>query len=155
GLEGANLELLRIVLALDACAADPGDDGSADPPPQDGARLEFKINLLLDLVGQLLARQTAVPEARPLTLLAGGLAWEDAAPPAVAAMVRIEIFFTPRYPRPLVLHGRVQAVEPAGGGARVQVALLGLSAPVKERLERLIFVRHRRSVAQSRRRSGR
>jgi len=151
-LEYANLEVLRAILALEAQSSDPGED-SPEIGSQDVARLDFKLNLLLELVGQLFARHQMIPEPHPLTLMPDGMLWQAAAAPALNSLLRIEVYGSLKYPRPLVLHGQVIEACPLTDGWAVWTAFHGLGEPVREGLERFIFIHHRRTIAYNRRRS--
>lgn len=143
-LEHANSEILHIIFALESHVGELSEDAEGKSP--DLARLDFKVNLLLDLVGQLLSKQLIIPESRELTLMADGLCWQEADAPPLDSLLRIELYLNLRYPRPLVLHGRVWEIQ----DRRVAVAFCEQSEAVREGLERFIFVHHRRAVAQNR-----
>lgn len=148
-----NLDMLRIVSALEATAADAGEEGG-EGNAAELARLDFKLNLLLDMVGQLLARDLTLPASRSLTLTPFGLHWRDFdAPPPVGSLVRLRLWLSGRYPRPLVLPGRVeQAAAGQDEAAAVTVRFQDLGGTLAAALERYIFVQHRRHMARRRRR---
>ena len=115
-------------------------------------RLDFKLNLLLDMVGLLVARDLALPERVPLRLAAQGLEWSTPQPPALGSLVRLEIYLSSKLPRPLVLLGRIQSRSPAADGlSRVVAVFEDLSELETDWLEKIIFVHHRRQVAHARR----
>lgn len=144
GLEYANSEVLRTIFALESHVGELSEDTEGKSP--DLARLDFKVNLLLDLVGQLLSKQLIIPDSRELTLMADGLCWQESDVPPQDSLLRIELYLNLRYPRPLVLHGQVRETQ----DRRVAVEFCGQGESVREGLERFIFVHHRRAVAQSR-----
>lgn len=149
-LAAANGEILKALLLLDAPPGELGDD--ADPGAQATARLDLKLNLLLDLMGQLLLQQRLVPQPRSLTLTPQGLVWQDDDAPVVDSLLGVELYCSMQYPRALVLHGRVVEVTPESPGWRIQLAFEGIEAALQEALERFIFIHHRRAIAQRRRR---
>jgi len=143
----ANEEVLRAILSLDEIHR--SELHEQDPAlAQELVRLESKVDLVLELVGQLLVRQLFLPEAVPLRVFAGRVEWEAAAPPATGQPVLIELFICPRIPRPLWLAATVLAA-PRPGWAAARFGDLGDS--VQDQLEKLIFRHHRRRVAVTRR----
>lgn len=115
-------------------------------------RLDFKLNLLLDMVGLLVARDLALPERVPLRLAAQGLEWITPQPPALGSLVRLELYLSSKLPRPLVLLGRIQCRSPVADGlSRVVAVFEDLSELEADWLEKIIFVHHRRQVAHARR----
>lgn len=143
-LDYANSEVLRTIFALESHVGEISEDTEGKSP--DLVRLDFKVNLLLDLVGQLLSKQLVIPHSRELTLTADGMLWQESNAPPPDSLLRIELYLNLRYPRPLALHARVREIQ----DRRVAVAFCGQSEAVREGLERFIFVHHRRAVAQSR-----
>lgn len=117
------------------------------------SRIESKVNLLLELVSQVLRQEIGMPEPRPVRFSGGGLRWpETDETPAPGQMLELALYLYPAYPRPLQLFGEVTAVERGDeeDGAWVTVGFVGLSASVRDVLEKIVFRRHRRSVAQRR-----
>ena len=115
-------------------------------------RLDFKLNLLLDMVGLLVARDLALPARVPLRLTAQGLEWSTAQPPPVHSLVQLQLYLSSKLPRPLVLLGRIQSHTPAAdGSSRVVAVFEDLSELEADWLEKIIFVHHRRQVAHARR----
>lgn len=143
-------EALRIFSVLDEHLPELNDEHPA--VARELQRLDFKINLLLDLVSQLLTRHRPLPAAVPVRLGTDSLEWTDStAAPSVGTWVELDLYLYPRYPAPLTLPARIQAVEAENGGTRVTAHLATLAEPVQEWLEKTIFRRHRRQIAQARR----
>jgi hypothetical protein len=146
-----NEQLLRHLAAVDEFRTEGGEDDS--PTAHDLHRLESKLDLLIDLMGDLLARQSDLPEPVAVRLCAETLVWTCASPdaPAPGDLVEAEVFLNPRYPRPLVMFGVIETVQ-AVDDARVQVSLRyrELSDGVRSALEKTIFRQHRRLVAHAR-----
>ncbi len=148
-LEHENQESLRVMLAVDEHhAAHTADD---TPFGHEVARLDSKLDLLLQLVAQLLARHSPPAERVPVRLGARSIEWEAAQVPAQGNRVLIEVYPNPKFPCPLVLSGRVQATRPAPAGQSVTVAFEHLGDAVREELEKFIFRAHRRHIAHARR----
>ncbi len=111
-------------------------------------RLEFKLNLVLDLLGQVLSKQLDLPARVPVRLASGHIEWKCATAPAPGTKVLVEVYLSPHYPRALVLPGIAHA---ATRPDFAQVVLHDLGKPVQDALEKLIFRNHRRRVAVARR----
>lgn len=141
-----NEKVLRMVAALDEMHIDTREEpGHA----HDIARLEFKINMLMDLVGQLLERQLELPARRNICVNAHGmqidLSEQDAIDPG--QLIKVSIYFVESYPRPVDLFVSIANTSPHH---TVSGQVLALSESVQDLLERLIFRQHRRNVAQQR-----
>lgn len=144
-----NERVLQALRVLDEYAlSEAGEEGGA--VAQELARLDAKLNLMLDLVNQLLTRHLDLPPPRAVALGSQGLSWHTDAPPAVGDAVVVELYLNVRYPVPLVLQARVASVG-AGRPAPVEVSFEYLKDNVQEWLERIIFRHHRRQIAEARR----
>lgn len=141
----SNEETLRVILSLDEHHVEASDENPEFA--QEVQRLESKINLILELVSQVLARQLQLPEALPVRLSAHDIEWETAAAPAAGTPLLLEIYVCVRYPRPLYLPATVQTAS----AGRVRAVFNDLGESVQELLERLIFRHHRRQIAATRR----
>jgi len=155
-LQDSNEEVLRFITTLDEFHVDNQDElGSSSG--SDLSRIEFKLNLLLDMVTQLIERETAMPEAVPITLGSAGVEWVSMTAPCEGALLKLSLYLHHKYPRPFVVIGKVLSVSPleesvdSAGKFLVRLAYETMSAPVQSGLEKLIFRQHRRSIAQSRR----
>jgi hypothetical protein len=141
----------RNVRVLQACDAleefgqlDKPDDES--PHSADLMRLDFKLNLLLDLASQLLAQSQ--PRVGPLAirLNAMGASWKTDSPPKPGEHGILEVGIRDVIVQPLNLPGESVAANP--GEARVRFTALG--EVVADHIEKLVFRRHRRKIAGSR-----
>ena len=117
---------------------------------EDLQRLEFKVNVLIQLVARLLKRGGDLPPVRSVRLRSRGLEWllEGEAVPPGCALVSLHV--SRHFPQPLLLPGRVVGQHADGEGEWLRFAFDGLSPSVTELLERLVFRHHRRSVAGTR-----
>ena len=149
----ANEELLRILSVLEERPQELADDHPA--VAQELRRLDSKLDLVLDLVGRVLAHQEPPPPAVAVRLHARDLEWVDARAPAAGNRIHVSVYLCLRVPRPLELSGRVRSVQPATNGFRTVVDIDDPGDAVADLLEKIIFVHHRRTVAQSRRGAGR
>lgn len=150
-LEQTNLHILHILFALDIHAGDYGDDPSLLSSASELKRLDFKVSLLLEMVGCLFAGQQTIPPERLLTLSVADLTWCAEIAPPCNAPLRLELYCNLSYPRPLILHAQASetgAVE--DGQQQIKATFDPPSAPLQEALERYIFLRHRRAIANRR-----
>lgn len=147
-LNDHNDTVLRTVLALEEVGSEHAEEGSGSV--QDMVRIEAKVNLVLNLVGQLLAAQSAIPPKASVCLGAEFLEWSAPSVPEPGQWVLLELYLHPSYPRPLRMVGQIQ--EPTGRVSAPAAALTfaGMSEPVRDALEKLIFRHHRRAIAQTR-----
>jgi hypothetical protein len=154
-LEIANHEALYLALYLDEFATDDpaGELGPANA--HELGRMEFKIDLLLDLVGQLVIRHVPLPAPVHIRLTPAEIHWTGDSAPEAGSLVRIEVYLNPKYPRPLVLIGRVESVSGLAPGLTIAVRVDPLSETFQDSLEKIIFRHHRRMIAHSRRSAGR
>ena len=148
-LEESNLDVLHTLFALGDHHAELADEPAN--VAQELARLDFKLNLVLDLVGEVLSYYHERPPRVPVRLGAQGIQWEAPQAPPPQGLVSIELYLNVSYPRALRLVGRVQSVTPLAQGFRTVVMFEDVGEAVHEMLEKIIFRHHRRSVAQARR----
>jgi hypothetical protein len=111
-------------------------------------RLDMKLNLLLDLVGQLLVANHPRPKPTSVRFNALGAVWHASGPlPEAGAQGVAEIYLRECLAEPLRLPGRVTNVTPDG---YIKIKFLPLSETVADLIEKLAFRRHRRQIAGSR-----
>jgi len=149
-LKFANMDVLRTLLSLETYSSEISDE-LPEVDTQQVARLEFKLNLLLELVGQLLAQQQLIPAVHPLTLTPATVCWQDNVAPTQNSLLRIELYCSMHYPRPLILHGRAVELTHQNAGWLVAAEFEALGETVRDGLERFIFIQHRRAVSRIRR----
>ena len=121
----------------------------------DLARLEYKLDVLLGLMGRLLTRDDAMPAPTSLRMYAGGVEWlpRDVRPVSGARGL-LTLYVNPSFPQPLVLAGQVTGHRADAQGLWARFAFAGLSPAVVDLLERLVFRQHRREVAEARGAAG-
>jgi hypothetical protein len=148
----ANAEFLRVMTAFE----EHGPERSDERPElaHEILRIESKLNLLLDLMGRLLAQQLKLPAPVPVSLSAERLAWTSAKAPSVGDTLLVELYLRPEYPSPLTLPVKVLSVIPEKGGRRTTAEIVNLDDKVREWWEKTIFRHHRRQIAQARRLTG-
>lgn len=112
-------------------------------------RLDTKVNMLLEMVGQLLAAQQPRPESMAIRFNKLGAVWthKGSAPPTVNSNGLLEVFLKECVAEPLRLIGRIASV---GQDGRVKMQFEPMNQSVADLLEKLAFRRHRRQVAGAR-----
>jgi hypothetical protein len=143
----SNVRVLQASTALqEQGQTDKADENSAHS--QDLLRLELKINLLLDVVGRILASNQPRPPAVPIRFNALGATFQGAQPlPRPGAQGCVEIYLRECVAEPLRLIGRVANVSQGG---EIKVRFLPPGEAASDLLEKLAFRRHRRQVAGNR-----
>ena len=121
-------------------------DGST-LPNADIARLEAKLDLILELLGDVFAQKKAAPGNTAFQLSASGIAWLANDSPAVGNIIELQIFLSTKFLIPLYLAATVTRVEQQGTVNRVQAQFLPMEESLQEWLEKYIFRQHRREVA--------
>jgi hypothetical protein len=110
------------------------------------ARLDFKLNLVLQLLAKLVLRERP-PAPTIVQFNAHGASWTAiGAAPAVGSLGLLRIHLHGSLPQPLELPGTITQVE----GSQVRARFDELPEAVGELIQRLAFLRHRREVADAR-----
>jgi len=146
----ANERVLKLVSVLEENTREPGEEHAL--AGHELARLDFKLDLVLDLLGHMVRHQQSLPGARDVRLHGAGVEWECAREeaPAPGQHLQVSLHLNPVLPQPLTLYGEVERTTAADGSTRVVVAFAGMSEAVQDLLEKLIFRHHRRSIAHTR-----
>jgi hypothetical protein len=140
----------RNVKTLQVCAAieeqgpvDKQDDKS--PNAADLQRLEVKMNLVLDLLGQILAASSPRPQATSIRFNALSAVWRAREPlPMANVQGLIDIHLRECLAQPLSMLARITSVSPAG---IVKATMVPPGEATADLIEKLAFRRHRRQVA--------
>lgn len=111
-------------------------------------RLEFKIDLTLNLVAKLLAQHAVLPPACPVFVSTEGMEWICEENVAEGENIVISAYISPKLPQPLVLPARIKAVQQEPNGTRVYATFTHLSEEAQDWLSRTVFRYHRRAVQQ-------
>jgi hypothetical protein len=146
-LDERNCHVLDSLATLDERRPDSGDENAA--VLQELARLDGKLNVLMDIVGRLLVPDHALPPRQLLRLNGLGAELPAAVLPPAAQRddLLLSIHFEACRALPLVLPVKF---EQAFASEHVFVTFPALRPAVMERLEKLVFRQHRRKVAESR-----
>jgi hypothetical protein len=143
-----NLRLLQAWEAMDEHV--PIDKQKVEDAPYAAEimRLDLKLNLLLDLVGQLLVANHPRPHPVPVRFNALGAMWRGTGTlPEAGEQGILDIYLRDSLAEPLRMAGRVTSVTPEGG---IKVKFLPMGEAVSDILEKLAFRRHRRQIAGAR-----
>ena len=150
-VNASNEEFLRAVSVI----GDAGGQHHKEPPESTGvvgqelARLDLKVNLLLDLVGTLIYHTLDIPETSPVRVSSAGVAWRGDVP-APGATIYLELYIQRGLPKPLCCYGEVVSTQEDYADGEARVRFKGLSGAALSWLEKLIFRHHRREVAYQR-----
>jgi hypothetical protein len=147
-----NVRILQVCAAIEEQGAVEKKDEKS-PHSADIMRLEVKMNLLLDLMGQLLAAAKPRPPATVIRFNALGGVWKSTAPPRVGEQGLLDIYLRDSLPQPLTMIANITHVSPDG---QVRATFSPPGEAAADLIEKLAFRRHRRQVAGVRqpRRSG-
>ncbi|MBK7115948.1 MAG: PilZ domain-containing protein [Proteobacteria bacterium] len=107
-------------------------------------RLEVKMNLVLEVLGQLLAAQQPRPRLASVRFNALGANWRTPTPPKVGDQGLLDIYLRECLAQPLTLIANVTHVSAEG---MVKVAFTPPGEATADLIEKLAFRRHRRHVA--------
>src|SRR5690606_30604270 len=108
----------------------------------------LKVNLLLDMVGALLAASRPRPPASSIRFNAVGAIWQATRPlPTLGEQGVLEIYLRDCIAEPLHLIGRIASIGPDG---RVKVRFVPPGENIADLMEKLAFRKHRRQVAGAR-----
>ena len=145
-----NDEILHMVMSLDeVLPSDKGEDRDAEIQ-----RLEFKMNLMLDMLGEIYSRNVDFPELFPVKLGAAAISWmvgDEDVVPELESYVALHLYLNRRYPRPVVLFARIAQLSDGEADEKwVTAELLPMPMQTQDCLERFVFRQHRRFVAFSR-----
>lgn len=136
--------LVAVSALMDRRAENNEDDGQLS---QEVARLDAKLNVLMEIVNRLLLPQSALPPRVPMRFNAVGAVLPWAGLPPVGQTVMLRLHFDACRALPLELPG-VRLAGPSDG--RGFIGFEGLSEAVRDGIERLVFRQHRRQVAEAR-----
>lgn len=142
-----NVIALQAIDALES-HTNQAHDRDADRPSgvdHSSARLEAKMDLLLQWVGKLLLAQQPLPPATEFILGPEVVAWKCPVALKPGSQGVLSLYLAPKVPTPLMLP--VEIITCIDGQARAK--LLHLTADVQDWLDRTLFRYHRR-VLQAR-----
>ncbi len=145
---------LRVLQACDALEEQGRVDKSDEQSPHsaDILRLDLKLNLLLDVMGQMLAATQQRGDLMQIRFNAMGahFAWPQPSPVGTHGVLEITL-------REIVVQPLRLPSEVVSGGAvgQLRVKFVSLGETVADHVEKLVFRRHRRKIAGARQQSMR
>jgi hypothetical protein len=144
---------LQVLRALNLLALSNRFESAETPGTEanhDLARLEAKVDMLLALVGSLVAEQGGLPPVHAVRFNAEALETRLDRSFPIGASVILELYLSSELPRPLVVAASVTSVKPhqASGDFDVEFKLGPMHGSVKDEIERYIFLRHRKMLAR-------
>lgn len=145
-LRDANLTVLNLVSAVEEHHADGADDEGGG----ELVRLDAKVNLLLELVQRLVARDQRPPAGLRVRFNAHGVSVAQSDRLLSEQWVTVFIHLDACRAMPLELPAQVVALPDQ---AQVLLAFQDIGPAIEEALDRLVFRYHRRQIAIDRRNS--
>lgn len=139
-----NHRFMNILPALDEADTHTAE---GNVPNADYARLETKLDLILELLGELFQKKKPMPANIPFQLSARGITWLSDEVPPLDSHIELQIYLSSQLFIPLFLTAQVNSVEDMGATHRVQASFLPMEEALQEWLEKYIFKQHRREVA--------
>jgi hypothetical protein len=144
-LTDRNVKMLQVCAAIEEHGpVDKQDEKS--PHAADLQRMEVKVNLVIDLLGQILAASSPRPAPTSVRFNALAASWRagQGVPPLANSQGILEIYLRECLAQPLSLVARVISVSPEG---LVKATVAPPGEAVADLIEKLAFRRHRRQVA--------
>lgn len=146
-LNYSNLHVLQAVEALEERIVEPDEEDAKTLHAL--ARFDSKLNLLLDLVGKLAAQSAALPPRVSVRIGSSSLFLRESDVECKQGDVGVASIYLRASPAtPLRVAGRVENAQTEHGQTELQVSYVGLDEAVQDTLDRMIFRRHRRLIAQ-------
>ena len=143
----------RAEITLRALAAieDSRDDSEHHSPGELlNSRIEAKLDLALGLLGMLAAQQELIPAAQSVRLSRRGLRVKRRNGFPVGSMAICSAYLLPTLPLPIDLPVEVVASELTDDGFVLWFKLSDTTTGVQDGIERELFRRHRRTIAERR-----
>lgn len=149
GIDESNTLLLQACIAVEE---HPARDKNEDLGPLAGelARLDFKLNLVLQLLAKVVPAERISPPTS-IRFNALGASWTALGPtpaPGEEGLLRIQLRSS--LPQPLELPAQISEVS----GATVHVKFPELPETNVQLIQKLAFLRHRRHIADARKARG-
>ncbi|MFT7287159.1 MAG: hypothetical protein ACI87W_001272 [Halieaceae bacterium] len=145
-VNASNEDFLRAVAVIGENTTQKEPTEASGSVAQELVRLDLKLNILLDLVSTLIYHELDLPETRPVSVSAAGVAWRGQAPEP-GRRVFLQLYIQRGLPKPLCCYGDVVSTAEDCATDTAKVRFVGLSGSALSWLEKLIFRHHRRDVA--------
>lgn len=145
-LNGRNEAVLRALAMLE----EHDESTAEDNERAEFHRLEGKLNLVLELLSELVRHNRPGPPQVAMRFSAEGVCWQAPDACLEGTLLLTEWYLLPAWPVALSLHVRVHSSSPVADGFHLCAHIEGASDSTRDWLEKLVFRRHRRAVAQQR-----
>ncbi len=133
-------------LRTSATWQDPVEVEELDSVGLELRRQDMKINLLMDMVSELLMRQSELPPPAEIKLTPTGVEFSNETLGLEAGTLgRVMLYILPALPRALQFYGEIKSGEQQG---LARLEFLGTGSVVQDQIDKLVFTQHRRSIAQ-------
>lgn len=133
-------------LRTSATWQDPVETEELDSVGLELRRQDMKINLLMDMVSELLMRQSELPAPTPIRLTPTGVEFPNGEDrPQVGSLGSASLYILPALPRALRFFGEIKVGERADS---LRLEFRGTGSSVQDQIDKLLFTHHRRSIAQ-------
>lgn len=148
-----NCQILQALLSMDPMIYDADDE--SDLAVHELVRLDNKLNLLLGMVGKLLAQVVQMPASVTACIGAGAMQFElsggqqESIASHAGESVMLEIFFNPQLLGAVNLIVDLKLKQGAGAVVTAVANYQYMDTKVLELLEKYIFRQHRRAIAQA------
>lgn len=144
-----NLGVLRNLWMMQETMHEVPEEFSALEPAL--LRMESKLDLMVELLGQLLSKELQLPETHLVKISSQYLQWHCREPLELGSRVLLKCYLLPHLPLPLTVRGNVLAAEAqAEGGYLLTISLEDLDEQCSDLLDKIIFRIHRRTIARHR-----
>jgi hypothetical protein len=112
--------------------------------------LRVKLDMIAEMVARLLYRDQPLPAPRAIELGLSHILWSQAEPLHPDSWLLSKIYFSDLVRDPVTLAGRVKSCVPGPSqrGWNIEVDLAAMGEDVSESFARLVFLEHRRQLAQ-------
>lgn len=147
---GANSTLLLRVIAL-LEAAPPHFDEDDSEEAMRWQAMEARLDLCIQLVGQLLVQHAPLPQPCPVNITSEEVTWCNPAELAPGSVGAIGLYVSPQVPQPLWLPARVIRCASAKQGWTITAQYVGMDEELQDWLDKTIFRRHRREISERKR----
>jgi len=140
-----------VVVGMLLKSADLGAAPVDDPVLSDALEpLRVKLDMIVEMLARLSYRDRVLPAPCAIELSLNRILWTQEEPLALGTWVVSRVYLSDMFRDAVALAGRVTACAPAPGVGRwrIDVDLAEMSEDLGESFARLVFLEHRRQLAQ-------
>lgn len=149
-LQMSNEETLHAIMMVEDTPKENPDDSSAEA--QDILRLEYKVNVMFDLLAGLYQREIEFPPCVDVVLRSDGLQWQTDDSISAGSCVMVDLHISRKYPKPITLPGVItSSKDDDSNGLLTMTFDDSVGERTRDWIDKFIFRYHRRAVAIARR----